>query len=1020
MTQNTPPDPLKPLEKVIDRLQNPFSLMTVAILLLLIAMGLFVPQVIPLMGRGFFFTLLILDFLAFLASLFAPVISERLLDGKKPDERLPSADDPRAAYLDAIIADCRRARLSGLDPNASDPRRGGLTLDRLYVALNTQTRVEVEDESEKKKRNRAALGERESHPLTALEALERAPERRMVLLGLPGSGKSTFVRYLTLRLAQALRDPALHLPDLLPGWTSGARMPLIVPLGRLAESLTAETMRGTVELVERYVRAVFDADVALKGFGDTLLVELRQHGGLVCFDGLDEVANLNLRAVVREAVEAFADRYARSGVTCLVTCRTFSYTDAAWQLAAWPVHELAPLEEEQIQSFVHAWYTQLGEIYPDLAAGYERKEEKLRDALHPSDRRRLFEIAPNPLLLTVMTVVHTYRGELPDARALVYEECVRLLSDHWVTLHAAAQEKRSLLEALDVPWIVMERALQSVAYRAHEGARDPSDTAGDGHATLVTEDLLMIELHAAFRDFNKVQTFLEFARDANGLLMYQGAAPLPDAPPDTEARHVYTFPHLTFEEYLAGRYLERLSNLGHTVRTHLDRSDRWREPVMLLGEHLCFRSGDFSRLSDILIHLVPTVAPTAPTIQDWRAVWMAGDLLMLYRRALQDKPECDVRVVDRLAALVTEGALTPRERAAAGRTLAVLGDPRPGVLPGGLSSIRIGTKEHGNVTGSSPCMDELEGTLGLQWCHVPAGPFVMGASKTGTTLQHPETGDELIVPPDPEAYDDEGPVHIQSVSYDYWMSRYPITNAQFKVFVDDEKNGYCAIQWWTPAGLAWRKDRKGPDKWGGAFNLSNHPVVGVAWYEAVAFCRWLTARVTNDKIRMTKLPQFVIRLPSEIEWEKAARGGIFLSPVSHGPATPDLLNISEASPGAIPDSQFQIRNSSPSRHYPWGNDPITPQHANYDETGINSTSAVGAFPRGESPYGLLDMSGNVWEWTLTQWVDNYEKYDKTENNQIEGDFRRVLRGGAFFDYGGYARCASRDHYDPYYVNGDYG
>jgi len=75
----------------------------------------------------------------------------------------------------------------------------------------------------------------------------------------------------------------------------------------------------------------------------------------------------------------------------------------------------------------------------------------------------------------------------------------------------------------------------------------------------------------------------------------------------------------------------------------------------------------------------------------------------------------------------------------------------------------------------------------------------------------------------------------------------------------------------------------------------------------------------------------------------------------------------------------------------------------YDGTGIGPTSAVGIFPQGESLYGLMDTSGNVWEWTATKWVDNYRSYKPDE--RPDGDARRVLRGGAFLSIGDFVRCA---------------
>ena len=190
----------------------------------------------------------------------------------------------------------------------------------------------------------------------------------------------------------------------------------------------------------------------------------------------------------------------------------------------------------------------------------------------------------------------------------------------------------------------------------------------------------------------------------------------------------------------------------------------------------------------------------------------------------------------------------------------------------------------------------------------------------------------------------------------YVISKYPITNAEFDAFVQDE--GYTD-KWrdcWTAEGWRWKGDRVAPDKYGGVFDLPNHPVVMFTWYEAHAFCAWLGKKLDGP-----------ITLPTEAQWERAARG-------TNG------------------------------RTYPWG-EKITPDHANYADTGIGATAAVGIFPKGANPEtGVLDMSGNVWEWCRTKWrVD----YSSQPDDALEGTDIRVLRGGAFLDNAGLMRCASR-------------
>jgi formylglycine-generating enzyme required for sulfatase activity len=209
---------------------------------------------------------------------------------------------------------------------------------------------------------------------------------------------------------------------------------------------------------------------------------------------------------------------------------------------------------------------------------------------------------------------------------------------------------------------------------------------------------------------------------------------------------------------------------------------------------------------------------------------------------------------------------------------------------------------------------------------------------------------------DSQAFDSEMPQHEVTLG-GYWIGRYPVTNAEYWKFI--EGGGYQTQWCWTEAGWKWKGDRIQPAYWGDEdYNDSQQPVVGVSWYEAVAYCRWLGGK--------TGLP---MRLPSEAEWEKAARG-------------------------------------IDGRIYPWG-DECDVSKCNVSETGIGKAAPVGKFsPQGDSPYGCTDMIGNVWEWTSTLYADcPYQSDDRREDPEAGGF--RVRRGGCFFDDVRSARAACR-------------
>jgi len=233
----------------------------------------------------------------------------------------------------------------------------------------------------------------------------------------------------------------------------------------------------------------------------------------------------------------------------------------------------------------------------------------------------------------------------------------------------------------------------------------------------------------------------------------------------------------------------------------------------------------------------------------------------------------------------------------------------------------------------------IPGPAGHEWVLVPAGEFLMGSNEKR----------------DRDASDDEMPQH-QVYLDAYYIGRTPVTNAQYQRFV--QTAGHPAPEHWKqgriPAGL------------------DDHPVVCVSWDDAVAYCQWLTGQIGNPQSAIGNL---VVRLPTEAEWEKAARG-------------------------------------TDGRIYPWGND-WDSRKCNSSEGVKGGTTPVGAYPAGASPYGCLDMAGNVWEWCADWYDENYYRNSPTSNpagpNTGDG---RVLRGGSWFNYHWGVRAAFRNWVNP--------
>ena len=252
---------------------------------------------------------------------------------------------------------------------------------------------------------------------------------------------------------------------------------------------------------------------------------------------------------------------------------------------------------------------------------------------------------------------------------------------------------------------------------------------------------------------------------------------------------------------------------------------------------------------------------------------------------------------ERLLEKINNPDLTHQERERIGVRLAEIGDPRPGV---GVDEKRLPQ---------------------FEWCPVPKGRIKLEKNA--------------------------GTFDVAAL----FISQYPVTFKQYQAFLE-ATDGYLDTRWWNglqhvpKPGAQYRK-------------IGNHPAETVSWYDARAFCRWLT-----DK------RGFEIHLPTEWEWQQAATGG------------------------------------DPNNKYPWGKDYDT-QRCNSFDSGLGRTTAVGLYPDGISPVGALDMSGNVWEW-----CSNSD--DKPESGDVSSDARRVVRGGSWCGNRDDARAASRNHNTPDY------
>ena len=850
------------------------------------------------------------------------------------------------AYLARLEQDCGILELSGVDPAAvqSDQEPVRLGLDAVYTALMTTT---LEPESE----SRGELGEgpgpdqviesRERRPLSALALADREPH--LVLLGDPGSGKSTFVDFLTLCLARERMAAGSGLPLLttpLPDddgddrespqpWTHGALLPVPVVLRDFAAVVGSGDPAGDGLWTHlgRWLKAC-----GLANYAPRLRETLSERGGLLLLDGLDEVPQAeHQRVQVIRAVESFAREFPRCRV--LVTCRVYAYKEQDWALSRFHVAELAPLGDGQIRRFVRRWYqhsARLGRVDEQESA---RLAGRLEQALF--EQPRLRELAGRPLLLTLMASLHAWRaGGLPAQREQFYGEVVDLLLDRWERRRYALGRdgklmlaQSSLREYLATGLDKIRRELQRIAFEVHSRQGGESGL-GRGTADIAESDLKEGLMRCAQRRDVKPLMLVDYLRERAGLLIFRGpgGAGGADGNSGQAGGGVYRFLHRSFQEYLAACHLATHDYPGRIAGLTLDDPDRWREVVLLTAAHIS-RGGELDYAVWPLVGALSRSGARTSRLsrRDAWGIYLGAEVLaeLIDPERLaelaqgpqaggdQDNAKILDRVRLRLAALLGGDQLLARERARAGDLLATLGDPRF-------------DERHWWLP-----MGEEVGFVAIE-----GGEFRLGSDD-----------------PEDQGWNDPRPAHPYRLP-DYWLARWPVTVAQFRAFV--EHTGY---------------DLSDPDCLEGS---GNRPVVKVTWYDAAAYCRWLDGqlrdlvgnRLSGDNgdpmWRGLTDGSLHVTLPSEPEWEWAARG-----------------------PKA--------------RVWPFSGEP-DPAKANYAETSIGHSSSVGCFPLGKSPSGVEELAGNVWEWTRSASGD-YPYPQSGEALQaretLEGNEPRVLRGGSF-------------------------
>lgn len=799
----------------------------------------------------------------------------------------------RNAYLNYIRNRCENVPLRGLGltANISNPnlvRNQRMRLSKIYVDLETTSIEKVTDRDEwwDELGEWGATGEpSQAKPIPVLDAVSK--NRLLVLLGGPGSGKTTFIRYLALCIASAQLEGTKEWINTLPNWKVEEYnlTPVVVNLRDFNRWFKRRASTGSASLLWQFLEE--DIENLVHGFFEEIQQDVYNGKAILLFDGLDEV-DITKRQIITDSIANLAEI---CGSRIITTCRVLSYNDSKWRLNGFAHYEVAPLGSSRIDQFIDLWHNELVQSGSMRLSDANELKTRFRQSLRQN--QELWTMASNPLLLDSMALVHTHEGFLPQDRALLYEDCVDLLLWNWEELKiptGVVEEPvgiRPLLRQAGLQDIDFKRAFWKIAYELFEDNKDE----------IKIQDIVKAfsQIHPD-HNWNWAKNVVTAIQERAGLIV-------------EHAEGRFSFPHRTFQEFLAASHLASLQDCA-SIAAKLASDNRWREVILLAVGRLVHISGDISKALDLIAEML--LREDIWKIPDYG---LFGSELLAEIGALRIRDKnlgqnLLAKSVTLLADWLNAGVFNSRDSKRLGSILSLLGDPR-------FDSKKLFLPKRLFVEGDEKL---------LGFIFVSGGAFLVGQNE-----------------------------HLHSITIsDYYISRYPVTEAQYWQFIQ-ETNRTLPLHWINGRPLPQRL---------------NCPVVYVNWYDALAYCRWLSRRIGNLELTEEQRDWWestdkLILLPTEAEWESACRG-----------------NAGSA--------------------YAWGND-YDPGKANTNEENLGESVAVGLFPKGASCYTAMDLGGNIREWTTTRyWDENKKKYnmpyvisDGREDLSRDDNVTRVLKGGAY-------------------------